>query len=107
MEKINFKLFSNFIILSMVKKTTLSLVVPETVDKAGNGTYYDLIVASVSDEKDETGRPLVANVKVGDKVLLNPYSTPMKAEFDKKEYLICREAELIGIFTDDKKEVLN
>jgi co-chaperonin GroES (HSP10) len=107
MEKINFKLFSNFIILDMVQRNTLSLVIPETANKAGNGAYFDLIVAGVSEEKDENDKPLVANVKIGDRVLLNPYAAPVKAEFNKKEYLICREAELFGVFTDDKKEVLN
>ena len=102
MEKIKLQLFSNYIALDAVQRNVTKVIVPNIKDKTTDGTYFDLYVAGVSEEKEEGDKPFIKNVQLGDKVLLSPFSSPASVEIGEKKYLIVRETELIGIFPKEE-----
>lgn len=99
--KTPFKPFSNYIICRTDKKDKIKLALPDTVKK-DSGDFFDLIVIAVSDEKNDAGQPLIRNVKINDKVLLNSHPDLMAIDFDGEKCIIVRETELIGKFVEEQ-----
>ena len=103
---IKFKPLSNFVVVDAIeRKPAGGLVLPDGVR---NPSFVSIIVVATSDEKDEKGNPMVKNVKVGDKVSLNPHQIEYITIYGK-EYGICREGQIHGIMTgtdEDEDEAI-
>jgi len=104
--EIKITLFSNYILIDMVKKKTKSkLITPETVKQPLNSNNFDATVVKVSQEEG-----MIINVKVGDVVCLsaNSLQTGQVMKIQGKQYFIVRETEVVGVFgegydVDDKE----
>ena len=64
------------------------------------------IVVAVSEEKEKDGTPMVRAIKVGDAVILGAMvaHTGSTILIKKKEYIVVRESELLGIIKYDKED---
>jgi chaperonin GroES len=73
--------------------TALGIVLPDT---AKEKPQQGMILAAGPGERDDEGKRIVLDVKVGDKVLFAKYAgTELK--LDGKKLLILRETDLLGI----------
>jgi co-chaperonin GroES (HSP10) len=103
MNELPFKPLSNFIIVEEIerKKTDGGLIVPDNAKEAMNQlTLVDHIVVGISEEVDENNKPMVKNVKIGDRVCLGRSGGEGVVIINKKPYLCIREMFVIGIYTD-------
>jgi len=75
------------------EKTKSGILIPDTAkEKPSEGE----VVAVGSGNRDESGKKIPLEVKVGDKVLYSKYGgTEVKVE--GKEYLILRESDILAI----------
>lgn len=75
------------------EKTKSGILIPDTAkEKPSEGE----VVAIGSGNRDESGKKIPLEVKVGDKVLYSKYGgTEVKVE--GKEYLILRESDILAI----------
>jgi chaperonin GroES len=74
-------------------KTALGIVLPDT---AKEKPQQGMILAAGPGERDDNGKRIEMDVKVGDKVLFAKYAgTELK--LDGKKLLILRETDLLGI----------
>lgn len=75
------------------EKTVSGLYIPDNAkEKPMQGT----VVAAGPGKKDENGKTIAMDVKVGDKVLYGKYSGT-EVTVDGKEYLIVRESDIFAI----------
>lgn len=75
------------------EKTVSGLYIPDNAkEKPMQGT----VVAAGPGKKDENGKSIAMDVKVGDKVLYGKYSGT-EVTVDGKEYLIVRESDIFAI----------
>jgi len=75
------------------EKTVSGLYIPDNAkEKPMQGT----VVAAGPGKKDESGKTIAMDVKVGDKVLYGKYSGT-EVTVDGKEYLIVRESDIFAI----------
>jgi len=102
---IKFKPLSNYIVIEVKDKLENSPIV--LVNKKNlPRERLEFVVIAVSEEKDKDGNPLVKNVKVGDKIVPDvnqALGTVIK--IGKKEVLIMRETQVIGILQDGYENV--
>lgn len=70
------------------------IILPETVEK--ERPQMAIVIAVGPGKFDEDGNRMAMTVKKGDKVLFTKYG-PSEVKVDDKEYLICREDEIIAI----------
>lgn len=88
---VNFKPLSDRVLIEPIEaetKTASGIIIPDTAkEKPQEGT----VVAVGAGKKDE---PMT--VKVGDKVLYGKYSG-LELKLEGKDFLIVREADLLGI----------
>ena len=74
-------------------KTVSGLYIPDNAkEKPMQGT----VIAAGPGKKDENGKAIDMDVKVGDKVLYGKYSGT-EVTVDVKEYLIVRESDIFAI----------
>ena len=74
-------------------KTVSGLYIPDNAkEKPMQGT----VIAAGPGKKDENGKAIAMDVKVGDKVLYGKYSGT-EVTVDGKEYLIVRESAIFAI----------
>ncbi len=75
--------------------STSGIIIPDTAkEKPQRGS----VVAAGEGKKDETGKRIALDVKVGDDVLFGKYAgTEIKLEGE--EYLIMHESDILGVLT--------
>ena len=70
------------------------IILPETVEK--ERPQEGIVIAVGPGKLDEDGKRMPMTLKKGDKVLFTKYG-PSEVKVDDKEYLICREDDIIAI----------
>ncbi len=75
-------------------KTKTGILLPETADK--ERPEQGKVVAVGSGKKNEDGKIIPLEVKVGDKVIFTKYG-PNEVKIDGKEYLIAKEEDVLAI----------
>jgi len=103
MDNFKFKPLSNYIVLDVVERKARkigSLYEPETVKKS----MLDATVVCISEEMNNEGKPMVKNIKVGDKVIFDVMGS-FSMVLEGKGYLIIRETQVIGITYEEFDEV--
>lgn len=77
-----------------VERTTASgIVIP---DNAGEKPDQGEVIAVGSGKRDEAGKLLPMDVKVGDRVLFGKYSG-QNVKVDGEEFLVMREEDIMGV----------
>jgi len=93
---ISIKPLGNRVVVEPIEQedvTASGIVLPDT---AKEKPQQGMILAAGPGERDEDGKRIVMDVKVGDKVLFAKYAgTELK--LDGKKLLILRETDLLGI----------
>lgn len=93
---VSIKPLGNRVVVEPVEQeevTALGIVLPDT---AKEKPQQGLILAAGPGERDDEGKRIALDVKVGDKVLFAKYAgTELK--LDGKKLLILRETDLLGI----------
>jgi len=76
------------------EKTSSGIIVPDTAkEKPMQGE----VVAVGPGKMDETGKRIKMDVKVGNRVIFGKYAGT-EFTFDKKEFLIMNESDILAIF---------
>lgn len=79
--------------LEEVRTTASGIVIPDTAtEKPDQGE----IIAVGAGKKDEAGKLIALDVKVGDKVLFGKYAG-QSVKVDGEELLVMREEDLMGV----------
>ncbi len=73
--------------------TSFGIVLPDT---AGEKPDQGEVVAVGPGKRDEAGRLITPDVKVGDRVLFGKYSG-QTVKVDGQEYLVMREEDIMGV----------
>ncbi len=76
------------------EKTKSGILLPATAEK--EKPEQGKVVAMGPGKKDETGKYIPLEVKVGDRVLFTKYG-PSEIKVDNKEYLIAKEEDILAI----------
>lgn len=77
---------------SKEKKTSTGIIIPVTVNEDKGGKKGKIV--AVGEGRNEDGKIMPINVKVGDEVL---FQWGDKVQIEGEEYYIVREAELLAI----------
>ena len=73
------------------------IIIPDSAkEKPMEGT-----IRAIGKKRDEDGKEIPFDVKVGDKVLLPKYGGT-EVKIDDKEFQLVREEDLLGVLVDDK-----
>lgn len=101
---IKFKPLSNFIVLEVIDKFSGKIFILNKKDLPRD--RIEFVVLAVSEEKDNQGNPFVRNVKVGDKIIPDVnQSLGTVIKIGKKEVIIIRESQVIGVLLDGYETV--
>jgi chaperonin GroES len=96
MAKISFKPLGGRVLVEPLEQDEITpggIILPETAkEKPQEGK----ILATGPGERDDEGKRIVMDVKVGDKVLFAKYSGT-EVKMDGKKLLILRESDILGI----------
>lgn len=87
----------DYVVLEPMKseeKTASGIVLPDTADK--EKPEQGKVIAVGSGKALDNGQKLAPQVKVGDNVLFTKYG-PNEVKVEKKEYLICKEEDILAI----------
>lgn len=76
------------------EKTKGGILLPGTLEK--ERPMQGTVIAVGSGKKDKTGKPMMLEVKKGDKILFSEYG-PTKIKVEGKEYLIAKEEDILAI----------
>ncbi len=93
----NIKPLSDHLLIEPVtakEKTKSGIFLPETIEK--ERPEQGTVVAVGPGKKTSSGKIILLEVKVGDKVLFTKYG-PNEIELDDKNYLIAREEDILAI----------
>ena len=93
----NIKPLRDCVVIEPLKQEEVSksgIVLPDTADK--ERPEQGKVVAVGPGKTMDNGTKLVPSVKVGDKVLFTKYG-PNEIKIDRKEYLVCREEDILAI----------
>lgn len=74
------------------EKTTSGIVLPDTAKEKPQ----EAEVVAVGPGRYEDGKLIAVSVAVGDRVIFSKYSGT-EIKFDNEEYLIVREADILGV----------
>ena len=77
------------------KKTASGIIIPETV--TANDIKMGKVIAVGSGLYTQNGILIPMSVKVGDEVILPPYSQAQEIKVGTEKYSLYRESELLGI----------
>lgn len=80
--------------LEIERTTAFGIVLPES---AGEKPDQGEVLAVGPGKRDEAGKLIPMDVKVGDRVLFGKYSG-QAVKIDDVEYLVMREEEIMGVF---------
>jgi chaperonin GroES len=96
MAKVSFKPLGSRVLVEPIEQEAMTaggIILPETAkEKPQEGK----ILATGPGDRDEDGKRIALDVKVGDKVLFAKYSGT-EVKMDGKKVLILRESDLLGI----------
>ncbi|MBI5298126.1 MAG: co-chaperone GroES [Chloroflexi bacterium] len=96
MAKVSFKPLGSRVLVEPIEQEAMTaggIILPETAkEKPQEGK----ILATGPGDRDEDGKRIALDVKVGDKVLFAKYSGT-EVKMDGKKLLILRESDLLGI----------
>ncbi|MDD3735265.1 MAG: co-chaperone GroES [Candidatus Pacebacteria bacterium] len=91
------KPLSDYVLIEPIeeeKETKSGIIIPETVEK--ERPEKGKIIAVGPGKKLSSGKIMEMSVKQGDTVLFKKYG-PDEIKVDDKEYLICREEDILAI----------
>jgi len=91
------KPLSDYVLIEPIeeeKETKSGIIIPETVEK--ERPEKGKIIAVGPGKKLSSGKIMEMSVKKGDTVLFKKYG-PDEIKVDDKEYLICREEDILAI----------
>ena len=77
-------------------KTAGGIIIPDTAQEK---PLQGKVKAVGNGRRDETGKLVPLDVKVGDKVLFGKYSRSTEVKIDGTEYLILEESDILGVFS--------
>lgn len=80
--------------LKQEEKTKSGILIPESSDK--ERPEQGKVIAVGPGKKDDDGKLVSMEVKVGDMVLFTKYG-PNEVKIDEKEYLIAKEDDILAI----------
>jgi chaperonin GroES len=96
MAKVSFKPLGSRVLVEPIEQEAMTaggIILPETAkEKPQEGK----ILATGPGDRDEDGKRIALDVKVGDKVLFAKYSGT-EVKMDGKKLLILRESDLLGV----------
>lgn len=91
------KPLADYVLIEPIKeeeKTKAGILLPETAEK--ERPEKGKVIAVGPGRRDEKGNLVPMNVKPGQKVLFKKYG-PDEIKVDDKEYLICKEEDILAI----------
>lgn len=100
MAKLKIKPVGEYILVETIEEsdTTASGLIIQTTSKAER-PQKGKIISLGSGKKDDNGKLISFNVKVGDVILFKKYS-PEEVEIDNKAYLLMKESDILAIIED-------
>jgi len=96
-KKINIKPLADYVLIEPIKeeeKTKAGILLPESAEK--EKPEKGKVIAVGPGRRDEKGNLIPVSVKVGQTVLFKKYG-PDEIKVDNKEYLICKEEDILAI----------
>jgi chaperonin GroES len=96
-KKINIKPLADYVLIEPIKeeeKTKAGILLPESAEK--EKPEKGKVIAVGPGRRDEKGNLIPVSVKVGQTVLFKKYG-PDEIKVDDKEYLICKEEDILAI----------
>lgn len=99
-KELKIKPLSDYVLLEPIKeeeKTKTGILLPESAEK--EKPEQGKVVAVGPGRRDEKGNLIPMQVKVGQKVLFKKYG-PDEIKIDGKEYLICKEEDILAIIEE-------
>jgi chaperonin GroES len=99
-KKINIKPLADYVLIEPIKeeeKTKAGILLPESAEK--EKPEKGKVIAVGPGRKDEKGNLIPVSVKVGQTVLFKKYG-PDEIKVDDKEYLICKEEDILAIIEE-------
>lgn len=94
------KPLADYVLLEPIKeeeKTKAGILLPQTAEK--EKPEQGKIIAVGPGKRDEKGNIVPMSVKVGQRVLFKKYG-PDEIKVDDKEYLICKEEDILAIIEE-------
>jgi len=91
---------ADYILLESIKqeeKTKAGILLPESAEK--ERPEQGKVIAVGPGKRDEKGNLIPVSVKPGQKVLFKKYG-PDEIKVNNKEYLICKEEDILAIIED-------
>lgn len=91
------KPLADYVLIEPIKeeeKTKAGILLPQTAEK--ERPEQGKVVAVGPGKRDEKGNLIPISVKIGQKVLFKKYG-PDEIKVDDKEYLICKEEDILAI----------
>ncbi len=100
MSKLKIKPVGEYILVETIEEsdTTASGLIIQSSNKSEK-PQKGKIIALGSGRKDDNGKVVSFNVKMGDIVLFKKYS-PEEVEIDNKTYLLMKESDILAIIED-------
>jgi len=99
-KKIKIKPLADYVLLEPIKeeeKTKTGIYLPESAEK--EKPEQGKVIAVGPGRRDEKGNLIPVSVKPGQKVLFKKYG-PDEIKVDDKEYLICKEEDIVAIIEE-------
>jgi len=99
-KKINIKPLADYVLIEPIKeeeKTKAGILLPESAEK--EKPEKGKVIAVGPGRRDEKGNLIPVSVKVGQIVLFKKYG-PDEIKVDDKEYLICKEEDILAIIEE-------
>jgi len=96
-KKVNIKPLADYVLIEPLKeeeKTKAGILLPESAEK--EKPEKGKVIAVGPGRRDEKGNLIPVSVKVGQIVLFKKYG-PDEIKVDEKEYLICKEEDILAI----------
>jgi chaperonin GroES len=96
-KKINIKPLADYVLIEPIKeeeKTKAGILLPESAEK--EKPEKGRVIAVGPGRRDEKGNLIPVSVKVGQIILFKKYG-PDEIKVDDKEYLICKEEDILAI----------
>jgi chaperonin GroES len=96
-KKVNIKPLADYVLIEPIKeeeKTKAGILLPESAEK--EKPEKGKVIAVGPGRRDEKGNLIPVSVKVGQIVLFKKYG-PDEIKVDDKEYLICKEEDILAI----------
>lgn len=99
-KEIKIKPLADYVLIEPIKepeKTKGGILLPQSAEK--EKPEKGKVIAVGPGKRDEKGNLIPVSVKVGQKVLFKKYG-PDEIKVDDKEYLICKEEDILAIIEE-------